>query len=663
MKSSEERIQSINNKVKNKRKQRTVIWSAVTACVLAAFILVCSLPILGENAPPINAHKNNQYYPIIEKINAKYEGDKTSIFGQLGETLEGLVSGNQAAAPEAPSDSAAPTSPGASSSDPSDNSNKYEETTLNQVDGVIEADLLKRSSTHAFYVTGGYIVNSGEHCLELKVYRLAGAQTERVNDYYIRAKDDTSFTPWYSSSIYKAEMFLNADATRLTVVTSCRSSQNIGYTVIISLDVSDVNNITEVNRVYMSGRYLSSRMVDGKLLVITNFYVGRYGNYYGTTDVDYSKQETYVPQCGSALASDFIPMDSIYVPDKCPSIDYTVLAMLDEATLEVKDSYAVFAYSQDVYVSRDYIVVVRNNSYVYRNQFNYGHELSAVGSEPSKSVVKAQVCEMVAIKYGDGFEKKGEIGVDGYVKDRYSLDEKDDVLRVFVTTIHTKASDNWWSLNTINVSLYCIDLNTLQFIASKEQFAPSGDEVKSVRFDGDKAYVCTARRNMDPVFYFDLSDLNNITYVDTGEIDGFSFNLIKFNDMLLGIGQGASDRWSVKIELYKESDDAESENGVVSVDKYERLGQCSQEYKAHFVDAEHNLIGLQIYDYEDEYIMNKPAQQNKYLLLRYDAESGKLQIVYFEQLQSVFDEARAFYKDNGVYVFGTSDFKFVDLND
>lgn len=652
MRTYNERIQAINDKVNSKRKHRAAAWAAGSvACVLLVLTVVCSLPILGENAPNVNAYKGDEYYPLIEKINALNSDTRYSIFDQIGDAIN---QGFGATSP-APGDSSA-------AEDDNGSHNRYEETTLNQVDGITEGDLLKRSTTHAFYLKNGYSQNA-EPCLLLQVYRLAGSDTERVNEYYIRAQDNTSFSQY--DSYIQAEMFLSVDATRLTVLTTCLSNDRIVYTTVISLDVSNVKEIAEVNRVYVSGAYLSSRKVDGRLLVITDFNVGRYG-YYGYGTVDYDRKETFVPQCGSELGSGFIPVDDIYIPNSCPRLDYTVLALLDEATLDVCDSYALFSYTDDVYVSQDYVVAARNSYCYYDEQFDYGNEVSSVAA---KNPLHAYVCEIVALSYGDGFDKKGETGFDGYVKDRYSMDEKDGVLRIFTTVDHLRVYKNnddrvyGPSVRQINVSLYCVDLNTMQIVASKERFAPSGDEVKSARFDGDVAYVCTARKNTDPVFRFDLSDLNNVTYVDTGEIEGFSDNLITFNDLLLGIGQGENGG-VLKIELYKQADDENAANGIVSVAKFERSCRYSTEYKAHFVNAEHNLIGLHVYDYQADLVTDNPnVNRNRYLLLRYDADSQTLTPVYFDEFDSHCDYDRAFYADNGVYVFGTGTdaYTFIDL--
>jgi uncharacterized secreted protein with C-terminal beta-propeller domain len=144
-----------------------------------------------------------------------------------------------------------------------------------------------------------------------------------------------------------------------------------------------------------------------------------------------------------------------------------------------------------------------------------------------------------------------------------------------------------------------------------EHFAPVGETVESVRFDGTAAYVCTAVvvTMTDPVFFFDLSDPANITYTDTGVIEGYSTSLINLGEgFLLGIGVG--DTWgSLKIEVYEE--DPSAGNGVASVDAWvlENTGYAA-EYKSYYIDRENNLVGLPIYE--------NSSGTTKYVLLHFD---------------------------------------------
>ena len=146
--------------------------------------------------------------------------------------------------------------------------------------------------------------------------------------------------------------------------------------------------------------------------------------------------------------------------------------------------------------------------------------------------------------------------------------------------------------HTRSASLYCIDIQKMQVVASVLEFAPHGETVQSARFDGDTAYVCTAIVFSDPVFVFDLSDLKNITYKDTGVIEGYSHSLIELEGgYLLGIGKTG---WStIKLELYLETED-----GLSSVSKIELENTYgTEEYKAHYINREEMIFGFAYQQY------------------------------------------------------------------
>ena len=94
---------------------------------------------------------------------------------------------------------------------------------------------------------------------------------------------------------------------------------------------------------------------------------------------------------------------------------------------------------------------------------------------------------------------------------------------------------------------------------------------------------------------FDLSDLDNITYKDTGDIVGYSSSLVNFGDnYLLGIGYGEN-RDTLKLEIY-----TEGANSVDSVCSFE-VPDCyfATEYKAYYINREEQLIGLAYHDYTE----------------------------------------------------------------
>ena len=98
----------------------------------------------------------------------------------------------------------------------------------------------------------------------------------------------------------------------------------------------------------------------------------------------------------------------------------------------------------------------------------------------------------------------------------------------------------------------------------------------------------------DPVFFFDLSDVKNITYKETGTIEGYSSSLVNFGDgYLLGIGVV---NWSdFKVEVYEEKED-----NVKSVCAYElNSADYSLDYKAYYIDRENQLVGLGIQNHNN----------------------------------------------------------------
>ena len=172
-----------------------------------------------------------------------------------------------------------------------------------------------------------------------------------------------------------------------------------------------------------------------------------------------------------------------------------------------------------------------------------------------------------------------------------------------------------------------------------------------MRFDGTMAYVCTSIELSDPVFFFDLSDLADITYKDTGTIDGFSSSLINIGGgYLIGIGRG--NNWnSFKVEVYEQTED-----GVRSVDSYElKDAYYSTEYKSYYVNRQYQLIGLGVVDYRYDPKYTTSDETQRYIVLHFDGY--QLVEVVNVQLSGQTDEVRGVYIDGYMYMFGNDDFK------
>lgn len=524
----------------------------------------------------------------------------------------------------------------------------YVETTDNQVAGVTEADLFKRTKTHIFYLD----VNNQI----LRTYSIAGGNSRLVSEFVIEKSNSDIF-----SLTWIHEMFLTEDGKTLTLIGYERTKRELvaegtlpynRAVLLVSLDVSDPENIKEKSRFSITGSYSTARVADGKILLFSNYSINS-AISIGQTDIN-----RFVPMIDTGDGMTPIPADSIILPDDITSKRYTVVTRLNESDLAFEGSIACLSYSDTVYVSADKIFVTRSyTDYVKRTE------------DGDKFVDLANLTEITAIAYGDGrFQKLGSVKVEGSVKNQYSLDEYEGVLRVVTTTGGTRyIADKYYLTDSeiyfgntdgeparteriaSNASLYCIDLATFETVGEVRDFAPDGETVESVRFDGTNAYVCTAVvvTFSDPVYFFDLSDMNNITYTDTGDIEGYSSSLVNFGEgLLLGIGYGEN-RNTLKIEVYAEEGDK-----VISLDAYE-VAQCSfsTDYKSYFIDRERGLVGLMISDW------NKGI---RYILLGFDGYE------LFEVINAEFAAgdptwARATLADNYFYMMSMNEFKFIKV--
>ena len=595
------------------RSKRLVTTLVASAACFAMTLCGLWLFLPYDNAPPsVEPYAQNDYYGVIEKLNAlkKEPSQYNNNYQMIEDSVRDFVTDGFAvntdkneAAPEAEA-------PGSGASDREEGA--YGEITDNQVAGVTEADRIKRSDTHIYYLDGN----------TLKIFNIAGLDSREVGKLTVdTATHDAYYTQW--------EFYLSADCKTATVLSKYQNESKQLCVGVVCIDVSNPEQPAVKNRLEITGNYLSSRVTDGKLLLMTEFVMDK-------NAIDFEREETFLPQINGKS----IPAEDIVLPEEANTSRYTVVMKLDESTLAVEGQAAFLSYSQDVYVSHDHIFLT--------------HVYADVQEQADKSL-RNSMTEITCLTYKDALEKKGAAVVRGYVKDRWSMDEYEGILRVVTTTnattVQQRNGGSYVSADILvtatgesNASLYCIDLKDFKVVASVEDFAPPREEVRSVRFDKTAAYVCTAIEVSDPVYFFDLSDLNNITYKDTGNIDGFSSSLVNMgNGYLLGIGR---ENWDTfKVEIYEET-----VTGVESVCKYTLENTAySQDYKSYYIDRENQLFGFGITGYG-----NSKAGDG-YVLLHFDGYN-LVELLYAE-LPGQNENKRGVYIDGFMYLFGQNAFR------
>ena len=637
--------------VKKPRKRSNIIkYSAIAAAValcVTAGGLGLFLPI-GGSLPDVSMYSDSEYYSLIEKLNEynykppKYKNNFEKILAAISglgrggsvdkDDAQGPASGGSGSA-----DDEGVASPDGSGGSGGGQGESYEEVTDNQTEGVIEGDLIKRSDEYIYYLDG-FVLKAfeigGENSLIAGSYNV-------LDDWYDYMPYDTAegdYSPGgvvndgkYIYSLYAEELFLSEDCSTVTVILSGYNSTYNCYTGIVSLDVTDPEHITEKNRMAVTGRYSSSRSKDGELLLAVN-----YSMYAG--GVDYSEPQSFVPMIDTGDGMKVLPADALQSPEKLSSFSYTVVMLCEENSLSLRGSAAYVSYSADFYASSERLYFVRG----------FDRE-----TESGDMVRSTSMTEISCLNYGGGeLVSEGSVIIEGTVDDRYSMDEYDGILRVFTTTswAEYKKNEIYYSFGipNANVSLYCIDISDWSIVASVENFAPYGESVQSARFDGDTAYVCTAIELSDPVFFFDLSDIENITYKHTGTIEGFSTSLIDFGEGF-SVGIGVGSYGYLKIEAYVEDGDK-----VTPLCSYDAEAYYSEKYKSYYIDRENGLIGLGITDYSYEW-----GDEDRYVLLHFDGyEFTELVDVPLDGDNAV---KRGVYIDGYFYMFGSGDFKVVKI--
>ena len=559
------------------------IIAACMAFVLLAGTLALFIPY-PSSPPSVAAYANSPYYSIIQKLNDfNFDPPEYKNTFDLLMDIPNMFSKLEMA-------------PGAAGEADGTNGSQYQEVTDNQVAGVIEADLIKRSDTHIFYLSDNV----------LRIYSIEGEDSRLMGIYDIKK--------YGIVDLFAQEFFLSSDCRTLTVICEYLDkvdSTYISMTKIVTLDVSNPTSVQEISNVDVSGQYLSSRLTEHGLLLMTTMRCHA---------VSFGDVRTFIPGICTANKSYYLALDDIICPDTLSNANYTVMLLMDDVGTTVKDAVAYLSYAEDVYVSKNAIYATRSyNEY---------------GATENGRQHYTTVSEISCIGYSaDGFDKRGSVIVDGYVLDQYSMDEYEGMLRVFTTTqASTKRVSSYYGNHEIalmparggntSASLYVIDLASMQITASVEKFAPVGETVRSARFEGNTAYACTAVQQTDPVFFFDLSDLDNITVKETGTIAGFSTSLIDFGDgYLLGIGRGSNGN-ELKLEVY-----TEGENKVESYCVYERpCTDYSPEYKSYYIDRQNGIVGLGIYTwdkivYEEHHAYSYDNYRFAYIVLHFDGES------------------------------------------
>ena len=686
----EERTERLMEKVEERKRKRRRVFiasasSAMTCLVVLTVCLALLLPAAGGGSGQTtdNAHEasleqgaqqaaaESPYRNVLDAYDAKAHIDDSSgvEVSDYSIHFDGALDSSQTSVESSyynlSSSSSSFYSPAISSSGDVSSSKgdgeAYIENSNVQVPNIKEGDILKES-THYFYrlsvkVTdedielypSGIKKNTYRRRLQLDVFRKAGLQTV--------CNGSCVFLPFGMnvSTLYSYNMYLSDDCRTAYVVVS----DSISRTAVVMLDLTDLDDIHVNNTKFVCGEHTSSRLAGDKLLVFTSYSVSR--NHL-------EDPATYVPYVEGEEKTLIAP-DAIVCPFKVNDYYYSVMTAFGE-DLSLIGQCAVLKGG-----TRPTVYVSDRRAYIA-----YGWSVT--------SDKMGALTYITCIDYsGDTLRLEGTFVVEGQVTNQYWMDEHEGVLRVASTVVdYVWAADESRILSRrANANLTCFAVGTWEVLGKVTRFAPDGESVRSVRYTGDKAYICTAKvtvtRIVDPVYCFDLTDYAHITSVDTGTITGFSGYLVPFaDDTMLGIGKETAD--DVKLELYRETDtDVESLCTLIlgGEEVYDEKGSYLKktyslytEYKGFLLNADEGLVGIPCRyscmniawsEEKGKLAYTNEGSVGEYVYVICSYTDGQLRVAEILSPGGQAYSFRAAIADGYVYVFGESSLQVLTLCD
>lgn len=448
-----------------------------------------------------------------------------------------------------------------------DEVSQYSNTNV-QVEGIDELDLVKQDGEYIYYV-----VNNIVKIIDIKDINNPKevAEIELEANYYIRG-----------IYIYKNKLVIIKDEYQTKTIEIFAEDKEIynndvkNYVQILIYDIQNRENPIKQRSVQIEGRYISSRLKEGELFIITNQTIyganGEDENYYKPTYRD------------SVLKTDieYINYDRIYKLQDSNIINYTLIGRLDLNEEKEVNITTFFGMSNELYMSNNNIYIASYN-YISENTSIYRFEID---KEKIKLIGK---CE-----------------IKGNILNQFSMDEYNDNLRV-VTKKNTSST------------IYVINKN-MEIIGKLDNLA-NGEDLKSVRFDGKRAFVVTYKES-DPLFVIELENPSEIKILGELKIPGYSQYLEVYDEThLLGIGEDTKQtktgeqRDGMKVTMFDISDlENPKELSTVKIkDKY-AFSEVLYNHKILLNMKEAGIIGFPIsynqYNKQGAIIINVDENKN-----------------------------------------------------
>lgn len=386
----------------------------------------------------------------------------------------------------------------ASAADMAINEPTYSKTNV-QVEGVDEADKVKFDSRYIYTCVNDRkvaIVDTKEkmkQVADIKCSEVSWANY-RIEKFFVDDK--------YLTVIMEGE-----EEQRDNNIKGYRYLRNRNiYTGVRVYDISDKSNIKGIRQFKVKGRYEDDRKIGNQLYLITQGEIGWWDkNNYDRSDI----MPQYIDSINGHVSKE-IDIRNIRYFDWEECDEYTTISTFNISE-QKEPKFNVLMGETTAFYMNDRSIYLCNVAYI-RNEQVKDLEGGSYTNISKYAIDKEQV----------GYTCSNY--VKGYLLNQFSLDEYNGYLRL-------ATSDNWNEENNV----YVLD-SKMEQVAHLGGLA-KGENIYSVRFDGDKAYVVTFKQ-VDPLFVIDMSKPSAPKVLGELKVPGFSQYLHPIGDhLVVGIGR------------------------------------------------------------------------------------------------------------------------------
>ncbi len=485
-----------------------------------------------------------------------------------------------------------------------------------QVAGVQEADIIKTD--------GQYIYTIYENKLSI----IDVADFSVISQTKLETEEYQQYSEMY---YYEDTLVLFSHDSQFVILPMLEDQASSHVTVQATIfDVSDRKSPEKQNQLTQSGWYLSSRMIDNHVYIISQ---------HSVYNPDLDEPTSFVPMTEGKERKPLAPSDIYLMPNPTNTSYITITSIDVNNPNDFVNTKAILGGGSEVYASLENIFVTGmemieedDKTNQYTNIFKFKIDNGEIDFLVNNKVL-------------------------GYILNQFSMDEYQGNFRLVTTVQEFNFSFADEFISTFDFtpptnSLYVLDKD-LEIISKIEGLAEE-ERVYSVRFQQEIVYFVTFFE-IDPLFAVDLSDPENPIILSELKITGFSDYLHVFNeDYLFGLGKEADLEGrilGVKISMFdiRDKTDITEEHKKVIGDRYS-WSEGSYNHKAILVSAERNLIGF-------------PVSDDYYLYQFYEDEGFvKRKQTNFE-LDSYYGQKRGLYIDENLYVYSEDTLIKIDLEE